>query len=555
MIEGSNTPSLLIAAQLHQQGKLDEAIHEYQALIDQDPNATTCYLMGNCLAQGQKYEKAIPFLKHAIALDATLEDAYLNLAICQEENKQIEDAARTLTQALPRFPSNKRLHNRYGNIMLGQNQAKLASSHFKRAIEIDGNFIPAYLNLTRAYEALDNIDEGIKTLTSAKALVPDDAIVRNNLANLLRQKGEYKDAKKLLQCNIDSNLLLSESYHNLGLIKQDRGKIDEAQKLYQLALQHNPQNLLCQWNFNLLELMLGHWNNSLGMYNVGKVIGERPSLLAPIPEWKGENLEDKRLLIWHEQGIGEEILFSSVYDSLQGSTKQVTAICSPRLTNLFRHSFPSIEFLAKDDIGQIDIASFDFQVLAGDLPWLLRENPCQQPNDSGFLTSAKSSSKPNSNMKGKKRIGLSWRGGKNQHERRKRSLAISQFKTLLESDKYVFINLQHDTSDDEHTYLQSTAQQLEEHPDIDLKNDFDKLTELIDSLDAVVCCTNTISHLASALNIPTFMLTPASPTWYWLLKDTMVPWYSSLRLIRQTKPDSWNDEIVTATYSLDDLFA
>ncbi len=536
-------PTLQIAIQLHQQGRLHEALAIYRTLVDNGADAATFYLMGNCLAQAGQYGEAISELTKALRLDNTLEDAYVNLAICQEECGQTQEALKTLERALPLFPTNKRLRNRYGRMLLDSGDAHAAVLHFRNAIETDHEFIPAYLNLAQAHETLDNIDDGIAVLKSALNRAPDDAMVRNNLANLLRQKGDYDEAHHLLQVNIEQCLLLSESYHNLAQLEQDKGHADIAHRYYQQSLQTDPDNLLSQWNASLLELRQGHWHDALNRYNIGKRIGARPELPSSLRQWQGEELNGKKLLIWHEQGLGEEILFASVYHLLPGEAAQIMAVCSPRLKNLFNASIPQIAFVEKNEITDASFPYFEFHVLAGDLPWLLGITPYGKLHAAGFLKPATSNIKLTLAKSSKKRIGLSWRGGKNQQERQKRSLAIQDLAELLKDDEYVFVNLQYDATKEELSFLRSHAQHIEVHPELDIKNDFDTLAKLVCSLNAIVCCTNTIGHLAGALNVPTYMLTPVSPTWYWLATETSSPWYASLQLVRQKKAGTWSREI------------
>jgi Tfp pilus assembly protein PilF len=540
------------AAHHHQQGQLEKALEIYLTVIEQASNAQAYYLAGNCLAQLGEHNKAIPYLISAIDMDNRLEDAYLNLAICQEEVNQISDVKLTLSKALDLFPQNKRLHNRFGNILKGEKQYEKAIGFFLSAIRLDHSFFPAYVSLAQAYEKLDRLEEARDTLLKTDKISPGNPIVINNLANILRQLGHFDKAKALLLADLKNETMKSEYLHNLGKIEQDTGNFSNARSCYLESLLCDPNSLQSQWNLGLLELGMGLWEKALDHYRIGRVIGERPSLVSNIPEWNGETLTNKhRLLIVQEQGIGEELMFANLYQYFSKSPASIHATSSERLIDLLSKRFPNIVFHPKTKLEVLDDADYDFYVFSGDLPWLINK----EPGTSRDMAYAKPQSKTISESKASLRIGISWRGGKNREEREKRSISLNEFLPIIANKAYTIINLQHDASQEELDLLREKSCHFEEHPEIDLKNSINTIASLIDSLDVVICCTNSVAHIAGFINKNCYMLTPQSPTWYWMFEGDKSIWYPSLCIIRQKYLGNWKDEISTVSSMLESRYS
>jgi len=73
--------------------------------------------------------------------------------------------------------------------------------------------------------------------------------------------------------------------------------------------------------------------------------------------------------------------------------------------------------------------------------------------------------------------------------------------------------------------------------------DFCDTVERLGNLDALVGVDTTVTHLAGAMDLPTFVLLPHTPDWRWMLSRSDTPWYQSVRLFRQTTPGNWPEPI------------
>jgi hypothetical protein len=72
-----------------------------------------------------------------------------------------------------------------------------------------------------------------------------------------------------------------------------------------------------------------------------------------------------------------------------------------------------------------------------------------------------------------------------------------------------------------------------------LVNDMADTAAQIAHLDLVIMVDTSVSHLAGALGVPVWVLTPYTPDWRWMQKRQDTPWYPSMRLYRQPQPGDW----------------
>lgn len=264
--------------------------------------------------------------------------------------------------------------------------------------------------------------------------------------------------------------------------------------------------------------MLGYALLAMGCYAEGwRCYLERtkvPSLRnayppLPFPRWRGESLAGKSIIVWSEQGAGDMIMFSRFVYNLSDCGASVTLATSPRLARLFS-TLPA-RILVLD--GQVEIPSFDFLTLAGDLPAHLNIGADDIPRRR-YLEAVPASHG---------RIGVMTRGDHRHPNDANRSLPAYQAERLL-----------------------SLPGAINLHPEVTGTRDFWETAQIVSGLDLIVAVDTAVAHLAGALEKPVLILIPARMTdWRWLRDRSDSPWYSSAQLIRQTGPD-WSEAVTRA---------
>lgn len=249
-----------------------------------------------------------------------------------------------------------------------------------------------------------------------------------------------------------------------------------------------------------------------------------------LPEWQGEPLTGRRLLVWPEQGLGEELMFASLYPDLlervQREGGRCLIECDPRLTALFARSFPTATIRAVTDP---PLADGDCHVAAGSLPQYFRPTLSSFPKRPGFLAADPAGvagwRERLAVLGAGLKVGVCWRG------RRTPSAplaALPAWAPVLSAAGVHFVSLQYDHDPDELWAIgQRFGQAPAAWPDLDLKDDLDGLAALMTALDRVITAPTAVGDLAGAVGAPVWRHTPVAD---WAALGTgHRPWFPSLR--------------------------
>jgi ADP-heptose:LPS heptosyltransferase len=138
------------------------------------------------------------------------------------------------------------------------------------------------------------------------------------------------------------------------------------------------------------------------------------------------------------------------------------------------------------------------------------------------------------------KVGISWRGGADEHVRRMRSTILDQWSELLRTPRIQFINLQYGATAEELAHVErETGIRIHHWNDADPLCDLDDFAAQIAALDLVISVDNSTVHMAGALGVETWVLLPFAADWRWMLDRSDTPWYCRVRLFRQPRAGCW----------------
>ena len=165
----------------------------------------------------------------------------------------------------------------------------------------------------------------------------------------------------------------------------------------------------------------------------------------------GAATEDE-ILVYGEQGVGDEIMFASCIPDLLRICSRVTIACNPKLESIFRRSFPAARVLDAARAKALDAndnGDWQQMVAIGSLPRHFRRDRAEFPRHAGYLCAdpalvAEYRRRLDELGRGLK-IGLSWRGGTDKTRRALRSVELTQLAPLLALPDVRFVNLQYDS--------------------------------------------------------------------------------------------------------------
>lgn len=269
----------------------------------------------------------------------------------------------------------------------------------------------------------------------------------------------------------------------------------------------------------------------------------------PCSTWNGD-LFDGTLLVTTEQGLGDEILVSSMFDDLVKLKQKSLIACDARLLPVFTRSFPTLQFTDRRGDGLAQTAqSADCQKICGlDLGRFFRRRAEDFPARNRWLIPDSEKSRLIRNVlrkqfPGKRMTGIAWRSVRLQFGDAK-TIPLVDLTPLLSEPNTVFISLQYGETRTELDDLRATTGfTIQSISDINNTHDIDSLLALIDALDDVVSSSNTTVHLAAALGKSVYTLIPGTryALWYWGYEGSQTPWYPSMRIYRGPQRKSWHD--------------
>lgn len=355
--------------------------------------------------------------------------------------------------------------------------------------------------------------------------------------------------------------------NNLGTLYINEGKPEQAQKHLLDALNVDPNHAQAHWNLSLTYLELGDYAAGWREYAWGipaKVRQERNYTRDPIPLWDGT--PGKRVIVYGEQGIGDEILFASVIPEFLRDCPDSVFECHKKLHRLFATAFPTIPIYPtrEDEILTWPLHqngtprhTFDAKIPIGDLPRFYRPSldsfpgtPFLQPSPAAELAwNEKLTTLPR-----RPNIGISWMGGHKRTRVEVRSIELERLLPILQQDAN-FISLQYTPCEDEiAAFKEKHGITLHHWPEATYSADYNDTAGLVSNLDLVITVCTSVVHLAGGLGVPTWVMTPSRPAWRYRLDLDGMPWYNCVTLFRQVPETSdWDPVIARVAAQLTDL--
>jgi tetratricopeptide (TPR) repeat protein len=438
-------------------------------------------------------------------------------------------------------------HNTIGIVFGNLKDHDAAVQHFLKSIKINplnpmpfagiGNSLAKNLQFTEAEKYFE------------LALVLDenylDALVGKGVSNF--QKSLYSESEKFFKRALEIKPKSSTVLTNLANCYSVQGRYEEALPLWNQAIALDPKNSQARMNRGMTHLGMGHfetaWHDYEHRFHEDNFIPER---FKEIPNWPGPGDKTAPVLIWVEQGIGDEIMYASMYQELANLKEKFAAECNPRLIDTFKESFPHIFFFPTFSLK--DHSAFKFRISIASLGSILRTN--RQSFDRhrpsvGHLKQSADALNPltRSALESlpKPWIGVSWESyALTMNFRNRKSIPTEEFSEFTKNFHGSFINLQFANPHVHECPTQHTVpENIHTLPKLDLRNDLRGLTSLLREMDQVVTIGNSVAHLCGAFGIPTTVLLPSVADWRWGFSGEKSVWYESLTLRRNKDPNSW----------------
>lgn len=509
-------------------------------------------------ADGGDLRGAHTLLERALALDPRSPEAHSYLGNVDLLLGDDAEAERRYAAALALAPDHAPALANLGLLRARQGDRAAALDCFRRAVRADPQCLEAIRNLVDWLpdDAVPSTD--IALMREITLRIPDHAAAFAALGRLL-VRGAF-DAEPALAA-VERALALghkdADTLTARGIALQEMGRLEDALAAYEAARALDSRHVGARFHRAIALLTLGRFAEGWPDYELRLLSEDRPRRPFPFPRWRGEPLADKTLLVYGEQGIGDEILFASCLPEIVPVTRHCVIECSPKLAAIFRRSFPAATVRGEEQTGPVDWAlplGIDVQSPIGSLPLHLRADATAFPAHLGYLVAD-----PAKVGRWRERlaalgpgrsIGISWRGGMQRTRAGRRSLPLSGLAPLLREPGFHFVSVQYGSGAATEVERFASESGIRVHHWPEAIDDYDETAALICALDLTISVCTAVIHLGGALGRPVWVMAPYSPEWRYGLYGDRMAWYPSVRVLRQASPGDWSGLLERVTNEL-----
>ncbi|MFY9855095.1 MAG: tetratricopeptide repeat-containing glycosyltransferase family protein [Terracidiphilus sp.] len=539
----------------HQAGRLAEAEQLYREILAIDPrHADALHLLGMIDYQAGRLDAAADLIRKAIAIHSKGASYYSNLGTVVQAQCKLEEAEALYRQSLALKPQLAEVHVNLANVLQAQGKLDESVIFYESALTLKPDSAETYNNLGNARREQGQVDAAIACYERALAIKPDYAEVFYNLGNACRFQGKLDEAIAHYERAIAIKPEYPEAYYNRGNVLREQGKVDEALAQFARALELWPDYAQAGFGESLAQLVNGDF--AVGWKNFEKrwltADHDTPRREYAQPLWSGERLASGSLLIWGEQGIGDEIMFAGLIPDVIRTGNRCVLDCQERLKPLFARSFPEVEVVSGCGPGlhpELEIAA---QIPCGSLPGVFRNSSAAfAATTSPFLVAdaAERERLRAGYADGRRIVGLAWYTN-NRKWGSQRTVDLSLLASLFKGTDIRWVSLQYGDHDGlEKQAAEANAPILIDRT-VDQIADIDLFAAQVAAMDLVITIDNSTAHLAGALGVPVWVLVPFMPDWRWLLDRDDSPWYPTMRLFRQPKTGDWQSVVKKAQHAL-----
>jgi tetratricopeptide (TPR) repeat protein len=512
-------------------------------------SVTQQLLRAQKLAKSGKFSKAELIYKSLTAPPKNDLSAAVDYAIFLEKFERWNDLKALWQHACSHPRASVKMLSQLANLHLRLNELTEATAVVDR-IEgmngLDAKVLALRYSIASAdgkhQEALRIALEAVKVEPKSVVGFVNLGVAFCDLAMLQQGETAFKIALELEPGNITALI-------NLGFICAEQQNIDASIKYYEQALEATKvhkgiQKEVIEFPLSFQYLSCGRFTEGWMLYDSGfhvalKASSRRtPARYFSVPKWSGEPLAKKTLLVWREQGLGDELRFSSCLDDVSKLCDHVIVECDPRLVKIFTRSFPNMTIrpAAWDfETGKTDKTDFDVHIPIGSLPRYLRKNTESfYPLKSYLIPYSKDISEIKhvfeSTLPKGKRIGICWRSGNLNPTRNEFYNNLVDWVDILRTPGCVFVNLQYGNPEAEILNAEKALGiKIHRWDDLDLKNDLDGVFALMRNLDLVITVGTAVAAMAPLVGTTTWQLLPKkhwtefnAKEWLWSDKMTIL---------------------------------
>ena len=507
-----------------------------------DHHVGAWHLLGVLALTSGDAQAAAAHVERAVALAPDRADCRNSLGFIYRALGRNIEAEAAFRVAAILDPDLVEAHYQLGNMLRDTRRFAEAETSHRRVLELRPDHHQAHNNLGATLGELNRFEEAIAHFRRAVELRPDYVEAHSNLGNALKIAGLAAEAETECRRAIALGPGFAPAHLNLGLALQDLGRLDDALASLREAAAGGRDYPKATASEGILHLLRGDFAAGWEKYEARWRIGDLPPRDFTQPQWRGEPLAGKTILLHAEQGFGDTIQFLRYVPKVVARDGNVILEVQKPLMPLAAR-IPGVTVMARG----APLPQFDVQCPLLSLPLAFGTTLDTIPAETPYLdVDDERLEHWRRRLGGGFKIGFAWAGAAVHRNDRNRSIPLERIAPLLAIDGPRWFSLQvgphaADLADRKSGRVIDLASELV---------DFGETAAAIAALDLVVTADTAIAHLAGALGKPVWILLPFAPDWRWLVGRSDSPWYPSARLFRQPRAGDWETVVAAVGAAL-----
>ena len=581
-------------------GRPQEAVHEFELALQRRPAMIAAHMaLGNAFAAMGRNQEALDQYERVLAQKPRLPEGHFAAGFALARLGKTKEAETRYRQAIVLRPDFAAAWVNLGSLLREQGREFYAEAALRRAVELRPDSISGWVNLALLERERQRPAKAEACLRTAFQLNPGQVETLVAWCQFRAAEGDLAGAWEWLRwvlarhpdqdeaVNMEGILLHKEgrfgeavaaferaealgcraAASNRGNSLLELGRMDEALKAHEKAVQDDPSHAGAQYNLALTRLRLGDWERGWAGYEARwrfREVHRRPRRFEQ-PRWNGEPLAGERILLHSEQGLGDTIQFCR-YAALVAARGGLPLLqVQPPVERLMRS-------LAVVRAGRAEVsameepgagrganagrgAKFDLECPLMSLPAVFGTTVATVPWTGAYLGADPAESRKKRirfpDVGPGLRIGLAWAGNPAYKADDVRSMNLATLIPLLRAVKATWISLQKGGAAGQ---LADLPQDVFVWDGSSSDRNLAETAALVATLDLVVTTDTCIAHLAGAMQKPVWILLPHLADWRWMEAIETSPWYPAAKLLRQRVTGDWAGLVKRVIQELEDFW-
>ena len=468
------------------------------------------------------YKAAAERALDALKLDETNGLAWHLLAIAREKSGDLGQAIRAYEAAVQLLPNETDVANDLGRLAQRLGYFEIAEKLFVKHLAREPGNIEVTNNLACVLRDQGRYGDAIETLRGLLAVEPESALLWNTLGTVLSDQGEMAGSVVFFDEALRLDPDFSKALYNRANVRMALGSPHESLRDIEVALSQVDEPVeidTIRMAKGLTQLIAGDLAGGFETYEArfSPLLEGSVRFVTDQPRWDpADDPAGRRLLVFGEQGLGDEVLFANVLPDLiqaLGPDGHLILAVERRLVPLLARSFPTATVVPHRTVrleGRLtrvaelpdDAAPADAWTPMGSLFRRFRRSLDAFPARRGFLTPDPARvahwRKELADAGTGPKIGVVWKSLRLDGMRRRYFSPFDLWRPVLSSPGAVFVNLQYGDVSAELEEAKAAGLSLWTPPGIDLKDDLDDVAALACALDLIVGPPNATTNLGAA---------------------------------------------------------